>query len=454
MLYSKSRNKLLILLTTLVLLVGSNSLSFVTSQIEISIPAIESEFTFTLLDELPISLEDLFSLDNFTNFEQMLDSIEAGTSFWPIRPYGTFFGHGHPEGLARMDFCPHEEHVEIRAPVDASLEWYLALNGSIDIINGYECVMDSSLTLDLGNECWLNLGHIDMLKTVWDEIEATGNLNLTKGELLGFTYSVYSYSILDFSYYFKGIAIPPHYAFTPKLLGKVEVLFDFLYERAKINGLYPRARMINEMNIHKDDEFWGNWFYKTGPYDSYKDPEEHISAYDFGVLTFLNREFTSQETYWKDQINPVKNLTSDVLGVGRNCWESSTPGYKAIGDGQISLAEGDNTSGIMEFRIMTINDYGPINTSVFGKFEMIVNSTSVVGDELQIEFFPTLEEAQSGFTTNVSTYYRIYTPTLDDIVLPLPTTTTTPTTEEGVLFLYPTLFCIILVYVIIRKKNE
>jgi len=281
----KFPNKFLVIFIVCFFILGSNTFGVFASQIEEQTLDVQSEHVLTLLDELPIDLDILFELDNFIEFENMLDQIEVGTSFWPIRPYGTFFGHGHTEGLARMDLNPHKLNAEIRAPVDCSLQGYHTQNGTVDFVNGVECVMDCSFILDIGNECWLLLGHVEMLKTVWDEIETAGNLSLAKGELFGFTQTVYSYSIVDFSYYYRGIEIPPHYAFTPKLLGKIEVLYDFLYERAKLNGLYPRARMINDMFVHKDDEFWGNWFYKTGPYDSYIDPEEHISGYDFANIS-------------------------------------------------------------------------------------------------------------------------------------------------------------------------
>jgi len=442
----KNRNLILIVFIVCFFILSSIPFGVFASQIEESTLEVQSEHVMTLIDDLPIDLDTLFSLDNFTEFEIMLDKIEAYTDFWPIRPYGTFFGHGHHEGLARMDLNPHRLHAEIRAPVDCSLVWFVSINGTTDFVNGYECEMDTGIVLNIGNHCWLSLGHVNILKTISDEIETTGNISLSKGDLIGFTYTVYDKSIVDFSYYYRGILIPPYYAFTPKLLGKVEVLYDFLYDRAKLNGLYPRARMINEMNIHKDDEFWGNWYYKTGPYDSYIDPDEHISGYDFGVLTFINREFTTPETYWKDKINPTKNITDDILGVGKGVHYGVTPGFKAISEGYIRLAEGDNTSGIMEFKTHYGSDYGPYNTSIYGKFEMIVNSTGFKSDELQIEFFPTLGEAQSGFTANVSTYYRIYTPTIDDIEL--------PPTFEGIIFIYPTIFSAIIISIITRKKKK
>jgi len=448
----KSINRFLVIFIVFFVILSSNLISVFASQNEESTLDVQSEHVLTLLDELPIDLDILFELDNFTKFEAMLDQIESGSSFWPIRPFGTFFGHGHIEGLPRMDLNPYRLHVDVRAPIDCTLEGYLAHNGSIDLINGVECVMDCVFMLDIGNECGLLLGHIDMLKTVVDMIEPTGNLNLTKGELIGFTQTVYDKSIADFAYWYRGIEIPPYNAFTPKLQGKVDVLYNFLYERAKLNGLYPRANMINDMFIHKDDEFWGNWKYKTGPYDSYIEEDEWIGYYDFGLYTFLNREFTTPETYWKNGFNTDYNLTDDLLGLGGNIHSTSTtPGYYAVGIGHILLVEGDNTSGIIELR----HQYDSSTSSDYGKFEIIANSSSVIGDELQVEFFPTLGEAQSGFTANVSTYERIYTQTIDDIVLPPPPTTTTSLpTNEGSIFIYPTILSAIIIAIIIRKKKK
>ena len=447
----KNRNIILIVFIICFFILSSIPFGVFASQIEENTLEVQSEHVMTLIDDLPIDLDTLFSLDNFTEFEIMLDKIEAYTDFWPIRPYGTFFGHGHIEGLPRMDLNPHSLHTEIHAPVNFGYVSHLSQNGTVDMINGLECVLDCGLVVDIGNECWLSFGHVDMLKTVWDEMETTGNLSLAKGELFGFTQTVYSYSIVDFSYYYRGILIPPHYAFTPKLQGKVDVLYNFLYERAKLNGLYPRAKMINDMFIHKDDEFWGNWQYKTGPYDSYLEEGEWSGHHDFGLYTFLNREFTTQETYWKNRYNTNHNLTDDLLGFGGNIYSTAiTPGYYAVGTGHILLVEGDNTSGIMELR----HQYDSSTLSDYGKFEIIVNSSNILGDELQIEFFPTLGEAQSGFTANVSTYERIYTPTIDDIELPPPPTTTPPSTNEGIIFIFPTIFSAIIISIITRKKKK
>ena len=459
MMDNKLRNRLLILFTTLILLVGNDSLSIVTSQMEMITSASKIEFTFTLIDELPISLNDLFFLDNFTRFEAMLDEIEAGTSFWPIRPSGTFFGHGHPEGLERMDFCPHKEHVEIRAPINGSTDSYSALDGSLDYVNGVECVMDCAIGLNIGNKCSINFGHLDIPKTIFDGLESTNNLNFTKGDLIGYTSTAVGYSILDFVYYYDySVVIQSTDFCTPNLLGKIEVLYNFQFERAKLNGLYPRAAMINDINIHKDDELWGNWYYKTGPFDSYLIPDKHISLYDFGVLTLLNREFTTKETYWKNSIDPSQNLTDDILGIGTNARYGSTPGFKGIGDMHIRLTEGDNSSGILELRNFKHCDFGSTNTSIYSRFEILQNTTSLEGDELQIEFFSTLGEAQSGFTTNMSTYYRIIAPTLDDVeIITPPPTTTSPSpspTEEGSLIIYPTILCVVIAITIIRKKKK
>ena len=84
-------------------------------------------------------------------------------------------------------------------------------------------------------------------------------MSFAKGDLIGYTGTTFGHSIVDFVYYYNYIAIPPYYAFTPNLLGKVEMMYNFQLERAKLNGLYTRANAINDMNIHKDDEFWGNW---------------------------------------------------------------------------------------------------------------------------------------------------------------------------------------------------
>jgi hypothetical protein len=446
----KFQNKLLVTFIVCFFILGSNSFSVFASQIEESTLEVQSEHVLTLLDNLPIDLDSLFELDNFTEFEKMLDEVESGTSFWPLRPYGTFFGHGHIEGLPRSDFCPHVLRAEIRAPVDGTYVHHLTQNGTVDMINGIECVIDSALFLDIGNDCWIHFGHIDLLKTIWDEIETTGNISLAKGELIGFTEAFGSVSNVDFGYYYKGIMIPPYYAFTPKLQGKVDVLYNFMYERAKLNGLYPRANLINDLFIHKDDEFWGNWEYKTGPFDSYIEEGEWVGHHDFGLYTFLNREFTTKETYWKNEYNTNYNLTDDILGLGCSIHEvTTTPGYYAVGKGHILLVEGDNTSGIIELR----HQYDSSTNSDYGKFEIIANTSSILGDELQIEFFPTLLEAQSGFTANVSTYERIYHKTIDDAELPPPLPTTTPT-QESTLYLYPIIFSAIIIALVSRKKKK
>ena len=56
------RNRILIVLVILTFLMSSKPFGFFASQVEGTFEEIQDEHTFTLLDELPISLEDVLSV--------------------------------------------------------------------------------------------------------------------------------------------------------------------------------------------------------------------------------------------------------------------------------------------------------------------------------------------------------------------------------------------------------
>ncbi len=442
---NKNQNKILIAFIVCFFILSSNIFGVFASQIEEITFKTQSDHVLTLLDDLPIDINLLFNQDNFTMFEEMLDAIENYKDYWPIAPFGRFCLPSHIEGLDRSDFAPYGRQLEIRTPVDGIVFEHSTWDGTIVLINGIECVLECGLTVDIGNVCRIQFAYIEIAKTLWDEMETSGNVTLNKGDLLGFTNDIGDSSIVDFSYWYRDISIPPYYAFTPKLQGKVDVMYNFLYERAKLCGMYQQANLINEMFIHKDDEFWGSWLYKTGPFDSYIEEGVWIGSYDFGLYTFLNREFMTSETYWKNEYDENYNLTDDILGYGGNRVSvDPIPGHLAVELGHILLVEGDNTSGIIELR----REYDSSASSYFGKFEVIVDPTDILSDELQLEFFPTLVEAQSGFTVNVSTFERTYHETIDDVVLP------SPSTNVGFNFIYPTILGVIIVLIFTRKKKK
>lgn len=359
------------------------------------------------LNTFPVDLDLLFWADNLTMRNQNLNALGNGTHGWMLTPWGGHFHSGHHEGADKW-YLYGNRYLEVVAPHDGQFESNPHVgNGTITQIKGNDVVVDLGVDIDIGQDCTIGLAHINLLESIYNEIENTGTYVCTEGELLGYTPGPWA---LDFHYYInKYEGICPFPALSTNLQVKLGYYFTLQYERAKIGGTFPESNICVPLEISIENTVWGVWQYKTGPYDSYFASIEDIGYYQPGFLTVFNREFVNPETFHKDPKDNTKNLTEDTIGILKDGFTATDiPEYTSVSECLIELVQGNSSDGIFELINNYISEWGPGNTSVFAKFSIIKGQASSDDDLLEIEYFDNLVDAQVGFTADKIIYDRFY----------------------------------------------
>jgi hypothetical protein len=363
---------------------------------------------YVILNSSPIDFDLLYCQDNSTLLNEVLNGIGNKSGMLPISPWGGFFTGSHIEGSDKWYFDSHRQ-LEIFCPHEAQLESVTAsASSTIEIVQDNEVVTDVDFRIDIGDGFRIYIGHLTILKSIYDEIQSSGEYPFAENEHIGYqTEGGVDWYGLDFWYIRGDESICPFFALSPSLQTQVSSLYDLQYQRMKLCGLYPQSNICSEISIYIDDTIWGNWEYKTGPFDDYIIEGTYMHEYPFSFHTYYKRDFANPETYWKDSRFPYNNLTEDILGIfGDNIGKQAIPGYNQTGWSHVKLAEGSYSQGIMELCIFSNSDWAVSNTSIYAKFEILIDSEGYLGDELKIEYFTTLEKSQIGFSENSSTYIR------------------------------------------------
>ncbi|MHA1211128.1 MAG: hypothetical protein ACTSSH_01590 [Candidatus Heimdallarchaeota archaeon] len=390
---------LILFLTNLVILVSPLA-SFTTSQ--------GCDSDCVILNSSPIDFDLLYSQDNSTLLNEILNEIGNKTGNLPISPWGGFFTGAHIEGSDKWYFNSYRQ-LEIFSPHEAKFEVLSEREDSIfESVEENEVITDIDITINIGEDYRIVFGHITLLKSIYDEIKSTGKYSFTENEHIGYQADTGADFFAIDLWYLKGYeSICPFFAFNPSIQTQVSNLYDLQYQRMILCGLYPQSNICSEISIYIDDTIWGPWEYKTGVFDEYLTEDSTGDVYPFTYQTYFNRNFTNAETYWKDHRIPYNNLTDDIIGIfGDLIASPDVPDYNKTGWSHVKLVEGNHSQGIMELCTFYISDWGASNTSIYAKFEIIVDPDGYLNDELKIEYFTTLNEAESGFTENYNTYIR------------------------------------------------
>ena len=330
------------------------------------------------LNFFPIDLDLLYCQDNSTRLNELLNEIGNNSGVVPIYPWGGFFTSLHIEGNDKWNFNTYRQ-LEIYSSHDGELVSFTERESSTQmVVQDNEVITDTNLRIDIGDDCSLIYGHLTILKSVCDEIKSTGKYSFTGYEHIGYLVDTGAdFFGLDFNYIKDTISICPYEALNPTLQTKITDLYDLQYQRMVLGGLYPQSNLCNDLNIYVDDTIWGPWIYKTGPFDEYvtDDSQSHLADFGFGTQTYCHRNFTNSETYWKDARNPNDNLTDDIIGIYEDYfYTEAIPGYNRTGRSHVKLIEGDHSQGIMELCIFAASDWAITNTSIYAKFEILIDS--------------------------------------------------------------------------------
>jgi hypothetical protein len=369
------------------------------------------------LNTFPVDLDLLYWADNLSMRNYYLDDIGNGSDAWMLSPYGLHF-LSHMYGLDHWYCYTWLRPLEVRAPHDGTFGNWQIFNESVRHVNGTEVILDLHLWIDIGQDCSLILGHLCLLKSIYDHIQTYNTYTFTEGELIGYTRpsnGTVTPSMspqCDFWYLRNGEPVCPYGYLNASIQAKITALFDLEYDRAKIAGTFPEAELCNPLVVDIEDSVWGCWTYKTGPFNSNIDTSDFYSVFNHGAgfITFLNRSYWTAETFYRDWRDPAnKNLTADIVGIASDNYEGNNYSeYSIYGRSLVKQAEGDLTEGILE--IITAQPYydRPFNTSQFARYSVEPNGAGVEDDILTIEYFENLTAAQAGFTSAHITYERIY----------------------------------------------
>jgi len=219
----------------------------ITSQIAVSefvngsIEPINHELTtnsLVVLDTFPVDLDLLFWEDDLSIRAQYLNMIGNSSFGWMVTPWGGHYVSNHIEGADKFYLYAYR-HIEVYAPADGSFMeagGLVILNGTIDNFHGIDVITDVRLSIDIGEDCAIVFDHLDLLKSINDEINNTNSYDFVEGELIGYTPGD---NALDFVYYQgKGFrSICPYNALSVSLQTQFANYFDMQYQRAKICGL-------------------------------------------------------------------------------------------------------------------------------------------------------------------------------------------------------------------------
>ncbi|MHA1232618.1 MAG: hypothetical protein ACTSPQ_18455 [Candidatus Helarchaeota archaeon] len=373
-----------------------------------------------IINTFPVDLDLLFWADNLSMRNYKLNLIgNDSSSFWMLSPWGAHFISSHIEGVDHWYCFTPERPLAVRIPHDGTLYKYSIENESIRHVNGTEVVADAKITINIGSSCYISLGHVCVLKSLSDYLKSHFTYQFKEGEIIGYTrpndgpVSLSDSPQLDF-WYIKNIMafsgenpLCPYCFLSDSLKTKVKSLYDLQYERAKIEGTYPEAKMCNPHKVDIENTFWGSWLYLDGPYNNYITDDVACRKYEGGKVTFFYKKYLNNETFYRDPRNKSKNLPADLIGLATDSWGQSLPNYIYFGKSLVFQIEGNNQSGILK---IVPYDYSEMNgtEALYARFCIEPNKPGFNDDVLKIEYFTNLTLAQSGFTNNYIKYQRFW----------------------------------------------
>ncbi|MHA1156727.1 MAG: hypothetical protein ACTSQK_11525, partial [Candidatus Heimdallarchaeota archaeon] len=191
-------------------------------------------------------------------------------------------------------------------------------------------------------------------------------------------------------------------------------------------------------------------------YDPLISELENWFRYTPGFCAFLHRNFTNPETFYKNPVDSNYNLTPEIIGLfSDNHGAEEIGDYNATGQCIVERISGNDINGIFEYRVFGYSDWGSSNTTIYAKYEIVTNNAIGSDDELTIEYYDSLLDAEAGFTANNISYTR-FVPNWDLYEAPEPEPETpTSTAGSGFSFLFGQTILIVsfAVLIIIQKKK-
>jgi hypothetical protein len=166
-----------------------------------------------------------------------------------------------------------------------------------------------------------------------------------------------------------------------KPISKTDPEFNSLYP----GGWWPESELCSPVNINIDNSIWGRWYYKSGYRETSYPSDANWYYFKTGILIFLKKHvYTNPETFtraWRtvnivDECPEWEGIYSGVYD------EDITDPVNHVGCYVVDTSDNN---------IIALQQYNTNFPSTFYmRFELSDN-------EMQMEFFDTLSEAQNGF---------------------------------------------------------
>jgi hypothetical protein len=359
-----------------------------------------------VINTFPVDIDLLFWNDSISKQNEYLDNIGNGTNEpWMMTPWGTYFMSGHAEGAPKW-YLYARRHLEVFAPQSGTIEDISIGNDSVININENSFIKDVGVVIDIGNNYRIELGHLIINESIFNEYQSTNNYEFYEGQIIGYTPP--NPWALDFYLSHKYENICPYSYLNNDLQSKLDKYYNLQYERAEEAGVWPESKICRNMSIEIENTLWGSWMYKTGPFDDLIENAEGWLPYQGQVLTFLNINYTNNETFHNNPLNPSEDLSDKVVGLARdNPNAENITDYKEMGKCLVELKQGKFSDGILLIRTLDhITEYGPENSTFYAKVKIKPQESGHEDDLLRIQYYSELLDAQNGFTNRSITYER------------------------------------------------
>ncbi len=383
---------------------------------------VEPVYEETKLNRFPFSLDLLFLEDNPSAQASRLAGIASGQthSGYPfIDPYPNYFHHDHYPATMKW-YIYAQRYLPISLPVDC----YLTVEGVFDnnnaTINSSKILKNTGITLHLNYHQRIIFEHVGLNESLynqWFQSEASTfmyrnhaekNVFIPANTTFGFTHDVYALDFIfddikhmnyngEVSYGLETMK-NPLFAFSYEAQETILSHYALQYEQMVTSGKYIQSYLNRTYDINEANSLFGTWWYKDGPF-TLNETHHEMGWYSFDgcIVNLLNINKTNNETF--------TSYSDGCIGVYADAdYPASVNGYTRKGLRYMYYSEGDNKTQV----IVQSEPFPSGSSPVFIRIELQEHSTSSLwDDELYIEYFTTLVDAQSGFTVDKFVYERL-----------------------------------------------
>ena len=384
--------------------------------------SVDETFTY-----FPVDLSVLFMDNDPTEFASYLSGLTDGTLL--ISPFSRHQSGNHPEGYGKWYIRNRYDSQALAVYAVSKIFLYkdgivVGDSGQMELATyeSHDVYVDTAVDFQVSNNVWLNYDHLDVLKSIKDQVDASENpyIEISAGTLVGYILplnyqSTVATGSLDFqvsdyrvnqelaqdpSNNMNVWSYPLPY-FTEALQTDITNRYAILYATMEAKGRSPESALNNALDINIDNTLWGVWWYESG--DLSESSGADYSNY-LEIVAFLKHPTkTNAETFKYDpRISSVEvTIPSDLQGIFGLKGGSAPSKYSFLSsftNWYMFLVSGEANNGI--FRIDK-----NMSTSYYMKVQFVENTDSKWDDQVKFEFFTTSAEASGAFVTPL-TYGR------------------------------------------------